>query len=600
MNFQPNPDAMQAFLDHLFGDAMTGRIELAWTDAGDGKLRHAQLFPADELDGLIQKAAEVNAVEGQNCYVGAALRHPDTCPFGRAKDEDFLCAPAFWADLDDGEAVATAKAKYNGAPPTLGVITGRKPHPRAQLWWRHEIPCDDATLLRRQNAALALALSGDPSVVNPSRVMRLPGSIAWPVKSGRVVELVELQIFNDDRPQIYLDGQLAKAFPPQGATATPTNGHIDLGLGPAVDPVAMLRAAEPGNWHNSMRAFAAHCVGAGYPDWIIIEAARQVLDDPADPRDLQTLIDGARKKFGVVDTGKEQAESAPLTVVGLCSLIKMDLPERKTLFGPWLPEQGLVMAFSETGMGKTFFALNVGYAVATAGCYLTWTAAEQRKVLYLDGEMPAATMQERSRAIAGADPAGDLDEWFSVLTPDLQDGAMPDLSTKEGQARVEPHLPENGLLIIDHISAFCRSGVENEAESWLPVQSWLLDLRRRGLSVLLIHHAGKTGVQRGTSRREDVLDTVIALKRPKDYEPEDGARFEIHFTKHRGFAGEDAAPIEAKLDTDGLGRAHWEVIDLGDKQAAEIRELKDDGLSIREIAVRLGISKGKVERRLKQ
>ena len=159
MNFQPNPDAMEAFLDHLFGDAMTGRIELAWTDAGDGKLRHAQLFPADELDGLIQKAVEVNAVEGQNCYVGAALRHPDTCPFGRAKDEDFLCAPAFWADLDDGEAVATAKAKYNGAPPTLGVITGRKPHPRAQLWWRHEIPCDDATLLRRQNTALALALS---------------------------------------------------------------------------------------------------------------------------------------------------------------------------------------------------------------------------------------------------------------------------------------------------------------------------------------------------------------------------------------------------------------------------------------------------------
>ena len=94
--------------------------------------------------------------------------------------------------------------------------------------------------------------------------------------------------------------------------------------------------------------------------------------------------------------------------------------------------------------------------------------------------------------------------------------------------------------------------------------------------------------------------TVIQLKRPKDYEAEDGARFEIHFTKHRGFAGDDAAPIEAKLDTDGLGRTRWEVADLGDKQAAEIRELKDDGLSIREIAARLGISKGKVERRLRQ
>jgi hypothetical protein len=29
------------------------------------------------------------------------------------------------------------------------------------------------------------------------------------------------------------------------------------------------------------------------------------------------------------------------------------------------------------------------------------------------------------------------------------------------------------------------------------------------------------------------LDTVIALRRPKDYSPEQGARFEIHFEKLR-------------------------------------------------------------------
>ncbi len=176
---------------------------------------------------------------------------------------------------------------------------------------------------------------------------------------------------------------------------------------------------------------------------------------------------------------------------------------------------------------------------------------------------------------------------------------MPDLSTTEGQARIEPHLVDVKLVVVDHISAFCRTGVENEAESWLPMQAWILGLRRRGISVLLIHHAGKGGMQRGTSRREDVLDTTIQLKRPKDYEPEDGARFEVHFTKHRGFTGDDAAPIEAKLMTDGLGRARWEVINLGDKLTDEIRELNAEGLSVREISKRLGITKGKVEWRLK-
>src|SRR3712207_8616616 len=46
----------------------------------------------------------------------------------------------------------------------------------------------------------------------------------------------------------------------------------------------------------------------------------------------------------------------------------------------------------------------------------------------------------------------------------------------------------------------------------------------RSRAVLFIHHQGKGGTQRGTSRKEDVLDTVIALRRPDDYSPAEGAR----------------------------------------------------------------------------
>src|SRR5512132_4243612 len=88
---------------------------------------------------------------------------------------------------------------------------------------RVEIPERDADLCRRQNLALAELLGGDTTVVNPSRVLRLGGSIAWPAKPGRVLERTEFHLFDDGRPKVYVDGQLARGFPPKpAASATPT------------------------------------------------------------------------------------------------------------------------------------------------------------------------------------------------------------------------------------------------------------------------------------------------------------------------------------------------------------------------------------------
>jgi hypothetical protein len=39
-------------------------------------------------------------------------------------------------------------------------------------------------------------------------------------------------------------------------------------------------------------------------------------------------------------------------------------------------------------------------------------------------------------------------------------------------------------------------------------------------TVFLIHDSGKNNEKRGTSKREDVLDAVLNLRRPEDYDPE--------------------------------------------------------------------------------
>lgn len=206
------------------------------------------------------------------------------------------------------------------------------------------------------------------------------------------------------------------------------------------------------------------------------------------------------------------------------------------------------MLYSHRGIAKTWLSLSIAYAVAAGTSLLGWKASAPRRVLFVDGEMPANKMQQRLRAVLNGTPLRSPD-YFRLITPDMQDrGVVRNLATPEGRKEIEEHLGGTELLILDNLSTLCSFGEENTAESWIPIQEWLLGLRARGIAVLVVHHAGKSGAQRGTSKREDVLDTVISLKRPEGYTASDGAVFDVHFEKARGFFGPDADPFTAKFE----------------------------------------------------
>ena len=280
--------------------------------------------------------------------------------------------------------------------------------------------------------------------------------------------------------------------------------------------------------------------------------------------------------------------------------LEKEFPPREKVLAPWLPSQGLVMIYARRGIGKTHLGLGVAYAVATGGKFLKWEAQTPRKVIYIDGEMPGVAMQERFAAIVtDAEKEPPSPDCLRIITPDIQDIGMPDISSPEGQELIEPHLEGVELVILDNLSTLSRSGKENEGEAWLPVQEWGLSLRRRGISVLFIHHAGKAGQQRGTSRREDVLDTVICLKNPSDYHPSEGCRIEVHFEKARGLHGDEVRPFEAKLETHD-GAAFWTTRDLEDAHLEKVVKLHGLGLTQRDIAKELDIGLATVNRRLKE
>jgi putative DNA primase/helicase len=169
----------------------------------------------------------------------------------------------------------------------------------------------------------------------------------------------------------------------------------------------------------------------------------------------------------------------------------------------------------------------------------------------------------------------------------------------DGQRALEKNLTGVDLLILDNLSTL-TSGSEGASDTWLPMQNWLLRLRRKGVAVLLIHHAGINGKQRGTSRREDALDTVIALRRPTDYSPEHGARFEVHIEKARTLAGDGAAPFEAMVEQceseGGKAGIRWVARDLRPPVLSLAAELFGSGHTVRQVASALGVSRSEAGR----
>lgn len=287
--------------------------------------------------------------------------------------------------------------------------------------------------------------------------------------------------------------------------------------------------------------------------------------------------------------------------VNILELVSYQFKPREQILSPWLLTQSLNMLYAWRGVGKTHVALGIAYAIATGGAFLCWSADNRRKVLYLDGEMPGASLQARLAKLITGSTADFEPDYFRILTPDLQEGAMPDLATYEGQAAIDDLIGDAEVIVVDNLSSMARSGGrENDAESWQIIAEWALIQRQQGKTVIFVHHSGKGGAQRGTSKREDILDTVISLKRPPDYESGQGAKFEVHFEKGRDLHGADAEPFEAALITDLQGGQSWAISKLADSTYERVVSLANEGLSQVDIAIELGINKSNVSRHLKK
>ncbi len=131
----------------------------------------------------VQRFIEQMNKEGFNIYVTV---NPSKSSGANVKDEDIIRIGFLFADADDRGAAEKVKSEAAFKPDAY-VCTGTKPYERGHFYWQLEEPLQiDSFCQWKQLMQLIARRHGcDPQICNPSRIMRLGGTISYPSKAKR-------------------------------------------------------------------------------------------------------------------------------------------------------------------------------------------------------------------------------------------------------------------------------------------------------------------------------------------------------------------------------------------------------------------------------
>jgi putative DNA primase/helicase len=317
---------------------------------------------------------------------------------------------------------------------------------------------------------------------------------------------------------------------------------------------------------------------------------------------LLKLLENPLNGYGTEPNESEESTSdLSRALLDYSKMVTLEIPERKRHLA-WLPEGSNVMVYGPRGVGKTMFELGLTAALTTGISFLKWPVLAPVGVLYVDGEMQFDELRTRMTALLPEEPRASLKFLASeyvyhslkrdlVLTSEAVRGEIGDMLDAN---------PDIRIVILDNVSCLFAGIDEDRKRDWEPIAAWLIRLRHRGLTTVLVHHAGKGGQQRGTSGREDALDTVILLERPPDYDPREGCHFYLQFTKSRSVKGDAVTPLDVKLEEHN-GQLRWTHRTLEDSKLDQAKRLFKEGVTTpTDLAEEMNISKGYASKLLRK
>jgi hypothetical protein len=535
---QAQPDQIESFIRYItdgWDEVGPAQIELRCISAT--RQVSAARFKHTDINDAVQHAQAMNAAH-QNVYMCINPIKPDAqIPAGKAaKDTDILAALYCFADADSDNSMRNVIA-LAGPQFTMSVKTGTTPYVRGHAYWRLEEPCYNLDAWRGVQASIAASLGTDPAVINPSRIMRVAGTVSWPnddkKSRGYQPELTTFRTeFSTDRDPVPFE-RMMRAFPPtqQRTTASAdapapagTGLQIDLGQQAMDRALAEADILQGNNWHANIIRLVASYVSRGLADSEIhaltdrLTLTGYTTEDTR--REVQQAIDGARAKGWtpqpdpvqqkMADQVPAQTFDAPAPEqqadqatwpTPIEDFNPLTLPRRQWIYGRTYIRGYVSLTASAGGIGKTSLTMVEAVAIATGRKLLDQDVHERTKVWLVNLEDPrsesllrlAAVMQHYG--IAHKDLAGWLfldgeDDIRITLAAETRDGVTENDALLNYMINKVKALGIGVILIDPLISAHMVN--ENSNMAVQVVVAMLRKLAREtGASVHPVHHIRK-------------------------------------------------------------------------------------------------------------
>lgn len=512
-----------------------------------GNLGKRVWIPAGDIPKHVKRLVSENA-SGANITAGVLPRKAA----GRGKDEDCAAGSVIWADLD-GVAPADAwdTVRASMPEPTMLVNSGHGSH----VYWRLR-DRQGPTEISRLVGDVAAFIGSDPSVKNPSRVMRLPGFLNLKPPKARV----ELVRANPKARYNFaeLRGIVPSVKPGRAQSnamqaSRPSGGQPrDALIERARRYVATIPGSGPGGRTKTGFKVAAALVndfGLGEADALPILAGwDSVANSPTiatdyGPDELRSILRNAaryakKSQGSKVEPGRRaqrglraviEVPSQRLQVSGCSELLREfeaeGRGERKTIPLPWPRLSGMTNALrpgsvcivgGPAGHGKSLFAMAVAVCIHGRGVSWAFLPLEDRRLdfqrrllAHLAGDWRAIDDSPETAEYRKQLLAAHQDELAQLAASVCENPRLP-VAQEDGR-HVVPALPYQAIL--DWADQALKTARVIFIDPWTQIDfgdrdPWKgeKDFMRRlvgqvaaaGASVVLVAHTAKRSGRNGT------------------------------------------------------------------------------------------------------